>query len=1061
MKDVTKYIDTFESPLKRGTYSKNVWDMQVFEGRVYIGQGNSANTLLDSNMGPIPVNYFDPVIDKIVEEYIVDEEQIDIFKIINNQLYIPGHDSRDSWDYGNFYRKNKDGWEKIRSIPNGLHIYDMCYNNGILFSALGTLSKYPSLYYSKDMGVTWIPANEPGELKRAYNVFEFRNDVYALQGVSTVKGSFYVKRFDGEKFVDHTDTNYLIPGLGPIVIYEPLYKINITHHFYKLIRINKFKDSLVYIVGAMYNDHQTKPLKMFVSTELDKSIEVFFPDTKEIPMDILVREGYALLLTNIKTEDDVFINIVYKTNDFNILEEILRFNAKTFARSFEELNGDFYFGLGTELDPITSEGGKIMRVKKEYINKSQIDSLEKINVAKGKKVTFVTVYDIGADGVTPSTNHSVEIDLGGVYNISEMRTYFGFNGLNKPVSQYKLKCYNGNEWITHLEVNDNKDIFTLDTFSPISASKVRWETEDINYEKMYEIEILGCVEKNDWKLVWSEEFNGNVLDMNKWSFHKSQYSNNEQSYYSGENVIVDNGNLILKAERKSNVHNKPYVSGAIDSRTKFSQKYGRFEMRAKLPVGQGYWPAFWLMPETMNDYGPWPASGEIDIMETGGDVNRYVGTIHYAGLNNQHKASSTGSVQLPNGGLNSDYHIYAVEWEPKEIRWYCDDVLMGKTNTWNTYGPDGQVKRTLPAPFDKNFYIILNLAVGGDFVGNKLPLEGNEQGIMTVDYVRVYSKDEYEMPVIEDTEEIDKIELVPSGINLIKNGNFDINTNIDWSLDGKNGIKAPTIINGELVVEIEKDIYEQHLQSIKYNSIISIEKDKKYRLRLKGRSNKNVKHVRPAIDRPTAGWSKIFLYSSLDFNTEMKEYIMDFTSTVTDSSARLLLYMGLMSGDVGGGSHTLYFDDISLEELVQKPFVEDPSKVVDKINVAKDKIVKVDSTYGNYVGSNAVNGDILSDDSRWVSENTSEQHFIEIYLGGQYTISEIRTYFGFGGYNRAPAQYKLKYFDGQDWVLLLDVNDNINPTPVDRFDPITTSAVRWETDSDGHVRMYEIEIMGN
>jgi beta-glucanase (GH16 family) len=502
-----------------------------------------------------------------------------------------------------------------------------------------------------------------------------------------------------------------------------------------------------------------------------------------------------------------------------------------------------------------------------------------------------------------------------------------------------------------------------------------------------------------WKLTWSDEFEGGLLDSSKWSLHKSQYSNNEQSYYSSENVIVSNGELTLKAEKKSNPDNKPYVSGAIESKGKFSQTYGRFEMRAKLPVGQGYWSAFWLMPET-NEYGNWSSSGEIDIMETGGDLDRYVGTIHYTGLNNQHQLSSTGSVYLPNGGLNSDYHIYAVEWTPTEIRWYCDDVLMGKTNNWSTYGITGQEKQKFPAPFDKNFYIIINLAVGGNFIGNKLPLSNNEQGQMVIDYVRVYAQDTYDMPIIEQNDVLPSIELKPSGINIIKNGDFSDTINKMWELDGRNGIKEPIILNGELVVEITQDVYEQHLQSIKYINPINIEKDKKYRLTFKARSNKIIKHIRPVIDRPNAGWSKIFLYSALDFGLQTNEYIMDFTATVSDTQARLLFYSGLMGNDIGGGSHIIYFDDIRLEELVEVKPIE-PSVISDKINVAKGKSVIVDSVHAGYIGENAVNGDNKSNIGRWVSASTSDQHFIEIDLGGLYTISEMRTYFGFDGYNQA------------------------------------------------------------
>lgn len=419
-----------------------------------------------------------------------------------------------------------------------------------------------------------------------------------------------------------------------------------------------------------------------------------------------------------------------------------------------------------------------------------------------------------------------------------------------------------------------------------------------------------------WKLVWSDEFDGTELNHDNWSLHKAAYSNDEQSYYSIDNVTISDGMLTLNALKSSNPDNKLYVSGAIDSKGKFSQTYGRFEARIKLPVGQGYWPAFWLMPEDMVIHGPWPACGEIDIMETGGDTNNFCGTLHFGGVNNQHAAKGIGSVKLPNNGRNDEFHVYAIEWEPTEMRWYCDNILMGTVKHWSTFGPHGQEQQPLPAPFNKDFYIILNLAVGGKFVGNKLPEENNTNGQMTVDYVRVYTKDAYTMPVFKPTRGANKT-YMPTGKNLVSNGSFNDTSELYWKNQGFK-IDMPVIKDGNMVVRISGDVHEQHMQLFKYDVPLQIKQGTRYRLSFKARSDVACKQLRPVVERPKANWAKLFLYSSLDLNTEMKEFSFDFTATDSDNDAALLFYTGIMPGDIGGGNNTIYIADIMLQEMVEQ-----------------------------------------------------------------------------------------------------------------------------------------------
>lgn len=268
-----------------------------------------------------------------------------------------------------------------------------------------------------------------------------------------------------------------------------------------------------------------------------------------------------------------------------------------------------------------------------------------------------------------------------------------------------------------------------------------------------------------WKLVWSDEFNGTEIDTTKWDFDLqdgfydyvgnmwiSGWGNSELQYYTNHprNVRVDGGNLVIRALKES-FGGKGYTSARVKSRARdgselFAKKYGRFEFRAKLPTGQGVWPALWLMPQA-DAYGSWAASGEIDVLEAKGqEPDRIHGTIHY-GARWPHNRQSTKLFMLPEGDRIDQYHVYAVEWEPGEIRWYFDDTLYAKQTFWwshsATEGEQGVLPLNAddvnpwPAPFDQPFYVIMNVAVGGQFAGNPLP-DTPFPAEMLVDYVRVY-----------------------------------------------------------------------------------------------------------------------------------------------------------------------------------------------------------------------------------------------------------------------------------------------------------------------------------
>jgi len=249
--------------------------------------------------------------------------------------------------------------------------------------------------------------------------------------------------------------------------------------------------------------------------------------------------------------------------------------------------------------------------------------------------------------------------------------------------------------------------------------------------------LLGCgtlTVHGGWKLVWGDDFNGPAIDPNHWKFETGNHrgwGNRELEYYTGrpENAYVSNGLLHIVA-RKESTNGFDYTSARMKTEGFFFQKYGRFEFRARFPAGRGFWPAFWLMPEH-SPYGGWPACGEIDVVENKGNYPAVVqGTIHYANSRGAPVHSSGLYTFLQNDGV-TNFHTYDLEWSTNSLQWFVDGKLYETQDHWST------VAAPFPAPFDQPFYIIMNLAVGGDYGGNP---DTNTvfPGEIQVDYVRVY-----------------------------------------------------------------------------------------------------------------------------------------------------------------------------------------------------------------------------------------------------------------------------------------------------------------------------------
>ena len=251
----------------------------------------------------------------------------------------------------------------------------------------------------------------------------------------------------------------------------------------------------------------------------------------------------------------------------------------------------------------------------------------------------------------------------------------------------------------------------------------------------------------DWQLVWSDEFNRNGSpDPSKWNLEEGFIANQELQFYTSrkENVHVADGKLIIEARRES-VPNPGYEAGSrhwarsrqqaeytsarVRTFGKADWKYGRFVMRAKLPSGRGTWPAFWMLGSDCDKLG-WPACGEIDIMEyVGYDPGVVHANIHTKARNHVLKNNKGGKVAVPDA--ETAFHDYVLEWTPAKMDFFVDEKL------FFTYTKEAGQDLW---PFDKPYYLILNLAVGGSWGGQKGVDTSQFPARYEIDYVRVYSQ---------------------------------------------------------------------------------------------------------------------------------------------------------------------------------------------------------------------------------------------------------------------------------------------------------------------------------
>ena len=405
------------------------------------------------------------------------------------------------------------------------------------------------------------------------------------------------------------------------------------------------------------------------------------------------------------------------------------------------------------------------------------------------------------------------------------------------------------------------------------------DTED-NYSKY-----------NEGNLVWEDNFDGDSLNLADWNYetHEPGWVNNELQEYTDDikNIYVKDGNLVLKGIKEETPEGVKYTSGKVTTQNKHDFKYGRFEARLKVPEGQGLWPAFWMMPTEENLYGPWPRCGEIDIMEVlGHEANKAYGTIHYG---NPHREDQ-GYYILDQGTFADDYHVFAVEWEPSEMRFYIDGNLYHTVNDWFTK-QDGGDELTYPAPFDQTFYLQFNLAIGGNWPGNPDETTDFENAEYLIDYVKVYQLDSYDENVSKPEKPDVELREPDATGNYVNNGNFaveeDLADGIDWSfLTALGGQGSASIRDNKIIINSQSQGTEDYsLQLLQAG--LPLKKNGIYKLSFDAKASE-ARNMLVGITSPDRGYIRQFQDTLVDLTTDFQTYSYEFTmKDYDDANGRL------------------------------------------------------------------------------------------------------------------------------------------------------------------------------
>ena len=360
----------------------------------------------------------------------------------------------------------------------------------------------------------------------------------------------------------------------------------------------------------------------------------------------------------------------------------------------------------------------------------------------------------------------------------------------------------------------------------------------------------------------------------------------------------------------------------MNTQNKHNFKYGLFEAKVKVPAGQGFLPAFWMMPADENLYGQWPRCGEIDIMEVlGSDTKTAYGTIHYG---NPH-SESQGKYTLKNRSFSDEYHIFSAEWEPGKINWYVDGILMHTESDWYSV-TEGQGEITYPAPFDQPFYIILNLAVGGNWPGNPDETTDIEKAAFKIDYVKVYQKDSYNENVEKPEKEVILRDPDADG-NYINNGSFgvqeDLTDDKDWKfLTALGGVATAEIKDGQISINTTAEgTADYSVQLVQPD--VPLKKGATYQLSFDASADA-ARTIKVDVSAPDRGYRRYLEDKTVDLSTENKTYTFQFVmKDKDDANGRLEFNLGA-AGSIAG----VHISNVSIRKTAEASGDEPEEKTV-------------------------------------------------------------------------------------------------------------------------------------
>ena len=440
-------------------------------------------------------------------------------------------------------------------------------------------------------------------------------------------------------------------------------------------------------------------------------------------------------------------------------------------------------------------------------------------------------------------------------------------------------------------------------------------------------------ETDEYQLVWEDNFDGTELNMDHWNYeyHEPGWVNNELQKYvdDKENIYVRDGKLVIQAIKTGSGESASYTSGRINTKGKHDYKYGRFETRAKVPKGKGFLPAFWMMPTDENLYGQWPKCGEIDIMEVLGDqTGTTYSTLHFGEPHTQKQKSST----LATGDFSQEFHVFACEWEPGEMRFYVDGKLFFTENDWFTK-KNGFGEIAYPAPYDQPFYLILNLAVGGNWPGNpEANAEFGENAQLIVDYVRVYEKDNLDENVEKPVKDVVLRDPDADG-NYMINGDFSVSEILDgganWALlTAGTGAADAEITGGALHIRTMNEGEQDYsVQIVQPN--LPLEKGYQYKVSFDACADE-MRTMIVSVTAPDKSYSRYLQDTKVDLPAPAKaqrednvyqhyEFTFDMTDE-SDANGRLEFNLGNQKS-----SATVHIRNVRLEKIKQIT-IEEPVK---------------------------------------------------------------------------------------------------------------------------------------